>query len=359
MCSASPTDRVCASRTDILNSKQLFGIPLKHNKVWVLLKNMDYFTSLIGQERAVELLTQAVERNRIAPGYLFIGSNGIGKSLAAQSFIELLFSANLPETKLITSVQNRVRQRNHPDLLWVEPTYMNQGKRLSTKEAEEAGLKRKAPPQIRLEQVREIGEFLSRPPLEAARSIVVLEQAETMGEGAANGLLKTLEEPGKAALILIAPTVEALLPTLISRCQKIQFSRLNPEAMAQVLQQAGFGEILSHSEVMGMAQGSPGEAIAIWQQLQSIPDDLLQKVKQLPQNLRSALELAKEIDKTLDTESQLWLIDYLQHCYWQQFLAGGISRSPLEPLEKARQYLLNYVQPRLVWECTLMGICQA
>ena len=319
---------------------------------------MDYFTSLIGQNQAVELLTQAVSQNRIAPGYLFVGSNGIGKSLAAQHFIELLFSAHLAEPRLIASVQNRVQQRNHPDLLWVEPTYMNQGKRLSIKEAESVGLKRKAPPQIRLEQVREIGDFLSRPPLEAARSIVVLSQAETMGEGAANGLLKTLEEPGKAALILIAPTVESLLPTLISRCQKIQFNRLNPEAMALVLQQAGFGEILSHSEVMGMAQGSPGEAIAIWQQLQSMPDDLLQKVKQFPQNLRSALELAKEIDKTLDTESQLWLIDYLQHCYWQQFLAGKISRSPLEPLEKARQYLLNYVQPRLVWECTLMGICQ-
>lgn len=319
---------------------------------------MDYFASLIGQNQAVELLTQAVSQNRIAPGYLFVGSNGIGKSLAAQYFIELLFSAHLVEPRLIASVQNRVQQRNHPDLLWVEPTYMNQGKRLSIKEAESVGLKRKSPPQIRLEQVREIGDFLSRPPLESARSIVVLSQAETMGEGAANGLLKTLEEPGKAALILIAPTVESLLPTLISRCQKIQFNRLNPEAMALVLQQAGFGEILSHSEVMGMAQGSPGEAIAIWQQLQSMPDDLLQKVKQFPQNLRSALELAKEIDKTLDTESQLWLIDYLQHCYWQQFLAGKISRSPLEPLEKARQYLLNYVQPRLVWECTLMGICQ-
>ena len=320
---------------------------------------MDYFTSLIGQTQAVELLTEAVSQNRIAPGYLFVGSNGIGKSLAARCFIELLFSANLTEPRLIASVQNRVRLGNHPDLLWVEPSYMNQGKRLSPKEAEEAGLKRKSPPQIRLEQVREIGNFLSRPPLESARSIVVLEQAETMGEGAANGLLKTLEEPGKAALILIAPTVDSLLPTLISRCQKIQFNRLNPAAMAEVLQQRGFGEILSNSEVMGMAQGSPGEAIAIWQQLQSMPDDLLQKVKQLPQNLRSALELAKEIDKTLDTESQLWLIDYLQHCYWQQFLAGGISRSPLEPLEKARQYLLNYVQPRLVWECTLMRICQS
>ncbi|MEK0182467.1 MAG: DNA polymerase III subunit delta' [Oscillatoriales cyanobacterium] len=320
---------------------------------------MDYFESLIGQNQAVELLTQAVGGNRIAPGYLFVGSNGIGKSLAARCFIELLFSANLTQPKLIASVQNRVRLGNHPDLLWVEPTYMNQGKRLSAQEAEEAGLKRKSPPQIRLEQVREIGDFLSRPPLESSRSIVVLSQAETMGEGAANGLLKTLEEPGKAALILMAPTVESLLPTLISRCQKIQFNRLNPAAMALVLQQRGFGEILSHAEVMGMAQGSPGEAIAIWRQLQSMPDDLLQKVKQLPQNLRSALELAKEIDKTLDTESQLWLIDYLQHCYWQQFLAGEISRSPLEPLEKARQYLLNYVQPRLVWECTLMGICQS
>lgn len=319
---------------------------------------MNYFESLIGQNQATELLTQAVEQNRIAPGYLFIGSNGTGKSLAAKYFIELLFCANIAEPQLIASVKKRVQQRNHPDLLWVEPTYMNQGKRLSIKEAEEAGLKRKAPPQIRLEQVREIGDFLSRPPLEAGRSVVVLEQAETMGEGAANGLLKTLEEPGRATLILIAPTLESLLPTLISRCQKIPFYRLHSEAMAQVLQQAGFGEILSHSEVMGMAQGSPGEAIAIWQQLQSIPDDLLQKVKQLPQNVRSALELAKEIDKTLDTESQLWLVDYLQHCYWQQFLAGRISRSPLEPLEKARQYLLNYVQPRLVWECTLMGICQ-
>ena len=258
---------------------------------------MDYFESLIGQTQAVELLTEAVSQNRIAPGYLFVGSNGIGKSLAARCFIELLFSANLTEPRLITSVQNRVRLGNHPDLLWVEPTYMNQGKLLSPKEAEEAGLKRKSPPQIRLEQVREISNFLSRPPLESARSIVVLEQAETMGEGAANGLLKTLEEPGKAALILIAPSVDSLLPTLISRCQKIQFNRLNPAAMAEVLQQGGFGEILSNSEVMGMAQGSPGEAIAIWQQLQSMPDDLLQKVKKLPRNLRSALELAKEIDK--------------------------------------------------------------
>jgi len=48
-----------------------------------------------------------------------------------------------------------------------------------------------------------------------------LEQAETMAEAAANALLKTLEEPGQATLI--APAAESLLPTLVSRCQRIPF----------------------------------------------------------------------------------------------------------------------------------------
>lgn len=316
---------------------------------------MNAFTPLIGQNHAVELLTQAVAQNRIAPAYLFAGVPGVGRSLAARCFIELLFSGG--RDRAVTPLQRRIQQGNHPDLLWVEPTYLHQGKRLSAKEAEEAGLKRKAPPQIRLEQIREIGEFLSRPPLEASRSVVVLEQAETMAEAAANGLLKTLEEPGRATLILMAPAVESLLPTLVSRCQRIPFYRLERGGLEEVLRRTGNEQILSDSEVMAMAQGSPGQAIAAWEQLQAIPPELLAKMKQRPQTVREALELAKEIDKSLDTEAQLWLVDYLQQCYWQQFLAGVMGKSPLQPLEKARQYLLNYVQPRLVWECTLMGMC--
>ncbi|OCR02333.1 DNA polymerase III subunit delta' [Oscillatoriales cyanobacterium USR001] len=317
---------------------------------------MNYFSPIIGQNQAVELLTQAVAKNRIAPGYLFAGAPGVGRSLTAQCFIELLFSINLAESKTIATLQKRIKERNHPDLLWIEPTYLHQGKRLSAKEAEEAGLKRKAPPQIRLEQIREIAQFLGRPPLEASRSVVVLEQAETMAEGAANGLLKTLEEPGRATLILIAPSFESLLPTLISRCQRIPFYRLDRNAIKEILKRTGNQEIVAHPEVMAMAQGSAGNAIEIWQQLSDIPENLLRKAKQRPENLRSALELAKEIDKTLDSEAQLWLVDYLQHCYWQQFLSGDIRKSPVQPLEKARQYLLSYVQPRLVWECTLMGM---
>lgn len=323
---------------------------------------MSVFAPLVGQEQAVELLTQAVKRQRIAPAYLFTGPPGIGRGLAARCFIELLFQDHTSPVPGIpsgdhTPLQRRIHQGNHPDLLWVEPTYLHQGKRLSAQEANEAGLKRKTPPQIRLEQIREISQFLARPPLEASRSVVVLEQAETMAEATANGLLKTLEEPGKATLILIAPTLDSLLPTLISRCQRIPFIRLDRTGMSRVLGKLGYGEIIAVTEIMAMAQGSPGEAIRYWQQLQQMPAELLEKIRKPVTTLTQALKLAKEISQTLEPESQLWLIDYWQHRDWQQqYQSGYFQRERSQIWEKARRHLLSYVQPRLVWEVTLMAI---
>ncbi len=315
-----------------------------------------FFEPLIEQKPALELLTQAIAQNRIAPAYLFAGVEGIGRTLTANCFIEFLFCQTSDKIGNEKQIRSRIQQRNHPDILWVEPTYLHQGKRLSAKEATEAGVKRKAPPQIRIEQIREISQFLSRPPLEASRLMVVVENAESMPESAANALLKTLEEPGKATIILIAPGVDSLLPTLVSRCAKIPFYRLTDEGIKQVLKQQNFTEIISQTEILAMAQGSPGQAIAHWQQLQTISAEFLTKVKRPPSNLRSALELAKEISQTLDSEAQLWLVDYLQHCHWQQQQKNGIIDDRfLKQLEKTRKYLLSYVQPRLVWECTLMS----
>ncbi len=318
---------------------------------------MSPFSSLIGQSQAVQLLTQAVAKQRIAPAYLFAGSAGVGRGLAAECFIELVFSqAKSSEQKAI--LRNRIQQRNHPDLLWVQPTYTHQGKLFSPAEAEAAGLKRKTLPVIRLEQIRGISQFLARSPLEAERSIVVIEQAETMAEAPANALLKTLEEPGQATLILIAPGTESLLPTLISRCQKIPFFRLASQEMLQVLQRTNQAEILQQSEILQLAQGSPGAAIAHWQKLQEIPDDLLKAFHQPIRSHREALSLARQISQTLEPEAQLWLIDYLQQIWWQP-IANGMPTtthsSPLQHLEKARTYLRRNVQPRLVWEVTLMA----
>jgi len=92
----------------------------------------------------------------------------------------------------------------------VEPTHSTMAKRLSADAAATAGLKRKAPPVIRTEQIREIAQFLSRPPA-------------PVGSGENDSGKKTLEEPGQATLILMQPAVESLLPTLVSRCQRIPY----------------------------------------------------------------------------------------------------------------------------------------
>lgn len=299
------------------------------------------FASVIGQTQAVTLLSQAIDRDRIAPAYLFAGVPGVGRSLTARCFA----------TQLLGGSDRRILEGNHPDLLWVEPTYLHQGKRISAAEAAEMNLKRKAAPQIRLEQIREISLFLSRPPLESERSIVVIEQAETMAEPAANGLLKTLEEPGRATIILLAPNVESLLPTLVSRCQVIPFGRLSHESIAQILQRIGQTELLKSPAVMALAQGSVSSAIEANAQLQLIPTELQKDLLQPPQSARQALELARQVAQ-LELETQLWLIDYLQQHYWQQI---GQPRL-LEALETARRSLQAFAQARLVWEVTLLTI---
>lgn len=306
------------------------------------------FAPLLGQPQAIELLSRAVSQGRIAPAYLFAGAAGVGRSLAAGCFAELLL-ARQPLQPISETLKQRIRQRNHPDLLWVEPTYLHQGKLVSSAEAAELGVKKRSLPEIRLEQIREIARFLARPPLEAPRSLIVLEQADSMAEAAANGLLKTLEEPGQATLILIAPSPESLLPTLVSRCQRIPFYRLDGATIAQILMQAGQTEILQHPEILALAQGSPGAAIVHWQQLQTVSPDLLTAAMTVPATLKDALDLGRQIARSLDAEAQLWLVDYLQQHYWQQQQAGCL---PL--LENARKQLLQYVQPQLVWEVTLM-----
>src|SRR3712207_3616707 len=93
----------------------------------------DPFAALVGQNQAIALLKGAIATNRIAPAYLFAGSPGVGRSLAARAFIESLFCQDIPAEKQ-PIVQRRLRQGNHPDVLWVEPTYLHNGTRLRSEE---------------------------------------------------------------------------------------------------------------------------------------------------------------------------------------------------------------------------------
>lgn len=304
---------------------------------------------LVGQPIAVELLARAVKLDRIAPAYLFVGAKGIGKAFGARCFAEMLLIS--PEEDYF-STSRRLQQGNHPDFLWVEPTYNDKGELLTAKEAQEKGLKRKNAPQIRIEQIRAVADFLARPPLKASRSVVVIEDADLMAESAGNALLKTLEEPGKATIILTAPSTDTMLSTLVSRSQVIPFARLSQEDLEYVLQKQNCADVLAYKQLIKTAQGSPGKAIKDRDKLMEIPSELMTKLNKLPENMIEGFTLAQEISKNLELETQLWLTDYLQSLYWEK--QGNLS--VVRALESVKKALKRYVQPRLVWDCFYLNV---
>ncbi|MCP9924955.1 DNA polymerase III subunit delta' [Synechococcus lacustris C3-12m-Tous] len=287
------------------------------------------FAGVVGHGRALQLLCATLAADRLVPAYLFAGPEGVGRSLVARRFIEGLSGAGLNGD---LGLRRRLELGNHPDLLWVEPTY-------SEKSQQKKGL-----PQLRLEQIREVTRFLARPPLEAPRSVVVLEGAERMAEGAANALLKTLEEPGQGLLILLTAAPEQLLSTILSRCMRISFRPLAPAELAEVVPDQG-----DPAELLALAAGSPGALLEWRRRWQELPEALLV----MPENPMAAMDLARQISDQLDGEQQLWLIGLLQRRLW---LSTGQVKQ-LQRLERLGKHLKGNVQPRLAWEVALLDLC--
>lgn len=319
------------------------------------------FDALLGQSRAVALLEAALAQRRIAPAYLFAGPDGVGRRFAALRFLEgviRLAPQQNEATQAPVGLRRRLQQGNHPDLLWVEPTYQHQGRLVRASEAEAEGVSRRAAPQIRLEQVREVSRFLARHPVEAPGPLVVLESAEAMAEGAANALLKTLEEPGEGLLILISAAPEQLLSTIRSRCQQIPFVRLAPELVQTVL--AGLSEAgaLAQAdprdppELLELAAGSPGALLEQRRRWRELPEGLALRLLALRADPMEALTLARELCEALDGEQQQWLLNWWQLALWRR-------RGPaddLRRLERLRAQLRAHVSPRLAWEVALLQL---
>jgi len=313
------------------------------------------FAGLLGQPQAVQLLEACLAQGRLAPAYLFAGPEGVGRALAARRFGEGICGAGLAGD---AGLRRRLEQGNHPDLLWVEPTYTDKGQLVPASQARQAGLQKKGLPQLRLEQIREVGRFLGRPPLESPRSVVVLEGAERMAEAAANALLKTLEEPGLGLLILLTAAPERLLSTIISRCQRIPFRPLATAQLEAVL--AGLpapdGEpgpgAPEPIELLEMAAGSPGALLEVRRRWRELPVALVEGLQGLPREPMGALGLARDIAEALDTEQQLWLLGWWQLKLWR--LAQ--DPWPQRRLEQLRRHLNGNVQPRLAWEVALLEL---
>ena len=305
------------------------------------------FDGLVGQPLAVDLLEAALQQKRLAPAYLFAGPEGVGRRLAALRFLEGVLSEGVGCER----ARRRLEDRNHPDLVWIEPTFQHQGRLLTRDEAVEAGVNRRTPPQLRLEQIRGVRRALGRQPVESPRGMVVIESTEAMAEAAANALLKTLEEPGHGLLILLTAAPERLLSTIRSRCQLIRFVRLDLPSVAEVLRRLDAVE-QDPPELLAMAAGSPGAILENRNRWAALPAELMPRLRHLPNEPMQALDLARDVCEALDGEQQLWLINWWQQALWTS--SGDVES--LKRLETLRRHLLSFVQPRLAWEVALLDL---
>ena len=315
---------------------------------------MNDFKTIYGQDVAIEILKSAISKRHIAPAYLFAGPEGVGRKKTAKVFINTLLDKSFDKG----STKRKIESNNHPDLLWIEPSYIVQGKSISQQKAKSESLSIKSPPQIRINQIKEVIEFLSKKPFEAERSIVIIEDIERINESASNALLKTLEETNTGLFILITQRPEKLLSTIRSRCQIIPFIRLNDNQVNQIIQNL---EVVNEvndipnetiRELIDFSNGSPGKYLINLKYWLAISSQLRKKLEIKSTNQIELLKLGKEITDELNIEQQLWLIDFLQNKFWKK----ENSSYKVKKLEELRMQLLHYVQPRLAWEINLLEI---
>lgn len=170
------------------------------------------FHDIIGHQATVASLQRAVAQQRLAHAYLFHGEAAIGKRTTALCFSQALnCETNVPGEMIdacgVCRSCRQIESRTHPDFFVIEPD-------------SEA-----TTPQIKIEQVREIDQQIMYRPLIGERKICLIDKADCMTIGAANALLKTLEEPPDHSLFLVVTSRPAALPaTIRSRCQSIRFA---------------------------------------------------------------------------------------------------------------------------------------
>jgi DNA polymerase-3 subunit delta' len=162
-------------------------------------------------------LISALEGGSASHAYLFHGPRGVGKADAARAFAAGLLRDGSPDAD---SSEARALRGSHPDLTWVVPSGAHE---------------------MRIDDIAEpVVRGATRTPMEGSKRIFVIERVETMSDGVANSMLKTLEEPAAYVhFVLLTSSPERVLPTITSRCQSVRFNAIPASAIAARLVNEG------------------------------------------------------------------------------------------------------------------------
>ena len=192
------------------------------------------------QPRVRDFLSAALVEGRLSHAYLFLGAPGSGMLEAADALAQCVVCPHGGDGTCEECV--RVARHTHPDV----KHYMPGGV---------AG--------YLVEQVREMLADVALAPVRATCKVYILDSADRLRGQAANALLKTIEEPPPGVMfILVARTADAMLPTIVSRCQQVPF-RVVPTVVAQdaVMVKAGVGE--TEARIALSVAGTPQRAVEL------------------------------------------------------------------------------------------------
>ena len=208
------------------------------------------FSEVVGQDFIVKTLVNAIKNNKIAHAYLFAGPRGTGKTTVAKLFAKAINCKNF-DNESCDECENckAYLNSNHPDIIEMDAA-SNNG----------------------VDEIREIIEQVPYAPLLGKYKVYIIDEVHMLSTSAFNALLKTLEEPPAHVIFILATTdPQKVIPTVLSRCQRYNFSKINifeiKKRTIEILnqEQIPFDE-KAVEEIARMAEGGMRDALSLLEQ---------------------------------------------------------------------------------------------
>jgi DNA polymerase-3 subunit delta' len=194
-------------------------------------------TEFVGHRRVRQLLDHAARAHRVRHAYLFRGPTHLGKSTVARWFAARLNCEEAEPPCGRCPACRRIFEGRHPDVRSLQAAADREDTVGVPIEVEGPAATRATARALSIDQIRALQHDAALSPNEAAWKVYVVVGAEAMSLPAANALLKTLEEPAsRVVVILTVSDADALLPTIVSRCQTLRFGPVPVAEIATALE---------------------------------------------------------------------------------------------------------------------------